>query len=82
MEFYRIFQDVMKLYDKKEVIVAQTIHKTTANENLDVDALMEFGSRLLVAKDQDKHIKVVMRHHDEPGNSKKDKKLLKKIMKI
>lgn len=82
MEFYRIFQDVMKLQDQKEMIVAQTIHKTTVSEDIDVDKLMEFGSRLLVAKDQDKSVKVVMRHHDEPGNSKKDKKLLKKIMKI
>jgi len=82
MEFYKIFQDVISLKDKKEMIVAQKIHKTSPDENLDVDALMEFGSRLLVAKDQDKNIKIVMRHQNENGNSKKDKKLLRKIVKI
>ena len=82
MEFYRILQDVMKAHDAKEIIVAQTIHKTSVGKNLDLDALMEFGSRLLVTKEIDKDIKVAVRYNDEQSNSKKDKKLLKKITKI
>ncbi len=82
MEFYRILQDVMKAHDKKEVIVAQTIHKTSSERNSDLDTLMEYGSRLLVMKEIDKDIKVVVRYSDEQSGSKKDKKLLKKIIKI
>ena len=82
MEFYRILQDVMKSQDEKEVIIAQTIHKTSQGENSDLDALMEYGSRLLVTKELDKDIKVVRSYNDEQNGSKKDKKLLKKIIKI
>jgi len=82
MEFYRILQDVMKAQDTKEAIVAQTIHKTVQSSNADLDALMEYGSRYLITKDQDKDIKVVVRYNDEQSGSKKDKKLLKKIIKI
>ena len=82
MEFYRILQDVMKAHDQKEIIVAQTIHKTSGGMNSDLDALMEYGSRLLVTKEIDKDIKVSVRYSDEQSDSKKDKKLLKKITKI
>jgi hypothetical protein len=82
MEFYRILQDVMKAQDTKETVIAQTIHKTSHGENIDLDALMEYGSRYLIAKEQDKDIKVVVRYNDEQNGSKKDKKLLKKIIKI
>ena len=78
MEFYRI----LKSQDEKEVIIAQTIHKTSQGENSDLDALMEYGSRLLVTKELDKDIKVVRSYNDEQNGSKKDKKLLKKIIKI
>lgn len=82
MEFYRILQDVMKVQNKKEVVITNTIYKTIIDENTEVDDLMEYGSRLLVTKEIDKNIKVIVRYNDEQGNSKKDKKLLKKIIKI
>lgn len=82
MEFYRILQEVMKVQDQKELIIAQTIHKTTQEENKKLDALMEYGSRYLITKDQDKDIKLSLRYTDEQNGSKKDKKLLKKIIKI
>jgi hypothetical protein len=64
------------------VIVAQTICKTSTENNVDLDRLMDLGSRRLVMKDQDKEIKVVMRASDDRHDTKKDKKLLKKIIKI
>jgi len=82
MEFYRILGDVMKIQDKKEIVVAQTIHKTTLTQNVTLDALMEQGSRLLVTKEVDKTIKVTLQYNQEEHGSKKDKKLLKKIIKI
>ncbi|AXK60511.1 NYN domain-containing protein [Candidatus Chromulinivorax destructor] len=82
MEFYRILQEVMKVQDQKELIIAQTIHKTTQEENKSLDTLMEYGSRYLITKDQDKDVKLSLRYTDEQNGSKKDKKLLKKIIKI
>lgn len=82
LEFYKILQNIMQQQDQKEVIIAQTICKTSTDDNIHLDALMELGSRRLVMKDQDKEIKVVMRLPDDRYDTKKDKKLLKKIVKI
>lgn len=82
MEFYRILQDVMKVQDQKELVTAQTIHKTSQVDNKKLDTLMEYGSRYLITKDQDKDIKISLRYTDEQQGSKKDKILLKKIIKI
>lgn len=82
VEFYKILQDIMQLKDKAEVIVAQTICKTTLSSNEHLDKLMELGSRRLVMKDQDQEIKITMRTSDDRYDTKKDKKLLKKIVKI
>lgn len=82
MEFYRILQEVMKVQDQKELVIAQTIHKTSQDDNKNLDALMEYGSRYLITKEQDKDIKLSLRYTDEQNGSKKDKKLLKKIIKI
>lgn len=82
MEFYRILSDVMKIQDTKEILVAQTIHKTSEDKNKYLDALMEQGSRLLFTKEVDKAIKVSLQYNEEKHGSKKDKKLLRKIIKI
>jgi hypothetical protein len=72
----------MQLQEQKEVIVAQTICKTSVGNNVALDTLMELGSRRLVMKDQDQEIKIMMRISDDRHDTKKDKKLLKKIAKI
>ena len=82
LEFYKILQEIMQQQDKQELIVTQTICKTSNGDNVHLDALMELGSRKLVMKDQDKEIKIVMRASMDLHDSKKDKKLLKKIAKI
>jgi predicted RNA-binding protein with PIN domain len=82
VEFYNILQTSMQQHDQKEVIIAQTICKTSSGDNQDLDRLMELGSRRLVMKDQDKQIQVVMKHTQQLGDTKKDKKLLRKIAKI
>ncbi|MDP3788285.1 MAG: NYN domain-containing protein [Candidatus Chromulinivorax sp.] len=82
VEFYKILQDTMQLQDKKEVIIAQTICKTSSDDNVHLDALMELGSRRLMMKDQDQEIKITMRTSENRYDTKKDKKLLKKIAKI
>jgi len=82
VEFYKILQDALQQKNKIEVIVAQTICKTSDDDNSDLDVLMELGSRRLVMKDQDQAIKITMRTSENRYDSKKDKKLLKKIAKI
>ncbi len=82
VEFYKIMQDSMQQQNKKEVIIAQTICKTSANNNSDLDMLMEVGSRRLMMKDQDKAITIAMHTLDNKRDTKKNKKLLKKIAKI
>jgi predicted RNA-binding protein with PIN domain len=82
LEFYKILQGTMQLQEQKEVIVAQTICKTSVGNNVALDTLMELGSRRLVKKDQDQEIKIMMRISDDRHDTKKDKKLLKKIAKI
>jgi predicted RNA-binding protein with PIN domain len=82
VEFYTILQDTMQVQAQKEVIIAQTICKTSENNNADLDVLMELGSRRLVMKDQDQEVKIVMRASEKRFDTKKDKKLLKKIAKI
>jgi len=81
-EFYKILQNVMARKDHHEVIIAQTIHKTSESSNAGLDALMELGSRRLVIKDHDKQVRFVMDDGSKKYNSRKDKKLLKKIVKI
>ena len=81
VEFYKIVQDIIKQQNNKEVVRARTICKTSQEKNVELDILMEQGSRHLVLKEQDKQVKVVFRS-DVMKNSKKDKKILKKIMKI
>lgn len=80
VEFYTILQKVMQQKEKKEIRIPQTICKTTTDDNSDLDTLMELGSRQLVVKDQ--AVKVSMSHDVQYGHAKKDKKLLKKILKI
>jgi predicted RNA-binding protein with PIN domain len=82
LEFYKILQNVMQQQDEQEAIVAQTICKTSFDDNDALDSLMELGSRKLVVKDQDREIKVVMPHPENRRDTKKDKKTLKKIAKI
>lgn len=82
LEFYKILQDIMQQQNKQEVIIAQTICKTTRDDNSDLDVLMELGSRRLVIKDQDQDVQIAMRISHNQFDTKKDKKLLKKIAKI
>ncbi len=82
LEFHKILQDIMQQQNQQEVVIAQTICKTSNGDNTDLDILMELGSRKLVMKDQDKEIKIVMKSSSCLHDSKKDKKLLKKISKI
>ena len=82
LEFYKILQKNMQQQTKQEVIVAQTICKTSSDDNDALDSLMEFGSRRLMVKDQDREIKVAMRISENRRDAKKDKKILKKIAKI
>ncbi|MBV8661197.1 MAG: NYN domain-containing protein [Candidatus Dependentiae bacterium] len=82
LEFYKILQDIIKQQNKQEVIIAQTIYKTTMNENNDLDILMELGSRRLMIKDKDQDLQIEMRISHNRFDTKKDKKLLKKIAKI
>ena len=82
LEFYKILQDIMQQQNKQEVIIAQTICKTTIDDNSDLDVLMELGSRRLVIKDQDQDVQIAMRISHNQFDTKKDKKLLKKIAKI
>ena len=82
VEFYKMLQNSMQQQEYKEVVVAQTICKTSTGDNTDLDILMELGSRRLVMKDQDRSIKVVMNSVEQLGDTKKDKKLLRKIAKI
>jgi len=82
VEFYKILQNIVYRQDKKEEIIAQTICKTTHEKNEELDMLMEVGSRKLVMKEQDKEVKVKFRSNNDMQVAKKDKKLLKKIVKI
>lgn len=82
VEFYKILQNIMQQQSQKEIIIAQTVCKTSTDDNIHLDALMELGSRKLMMKDQDKEVKVIMRTSDDRHDSKKDKKLLKKIAKL
>ncbi|MBP6869495.1 NYN domain-containing protein [Candidatus Babeliales bacterium] len=81
-EFHKILQSVMNRKEQQEVVIAQTIHKTSSTDNAALDTLMELGSRRLVPKDQDKEVRFVMDDASKKYDSKKDKKLLKKIVKI
>jgi len=80
-EFYRIVQNIMEQKDEQEHFVAQSVHKTSIDTNKELDALMEMGSRQLLTKESDKAIKV-SQEFLKKYDSKKDKKLLKKIVKI
>jgi len=82
VEFYEILKNVMKQYEKKEIIISQAIHKSSIDDNIEVDALMEFGSRKLISKEQDKDMRVGSFYKDKKYSSKKYKKLFKKIVKI
>lgn len=82
VEFYKILQSSLQQKDHQEVIIAQTICKTSQSDNEDLDRLMELGSRRLVMKDQDCNIAIVMKRSDRLGDTKKDKKVLRKISKI
>ena len=82
VEFYKILHNVLQQQSNKEMIVAQAICKTSEGDNIHLDALMELGSRRLVMKDQDQAINITMRSSDDRHDTKKDKKLLKKIAKI
>ena len=81
-EFYKILQSVMQRKEQQQVIIAQTIHKTSQDENIELDALMEMGSRKLITKEQDQQVRYTMQDGSKKYDSKKDKKLLKKIVKI
>jgi predicted RNA-binding protein with PIN domain len=82
VEFYKILQNIVQYQNNKEVIVSQAICKTSQDDNIHLDALMELGSRRLDIKDQDQAINISMRKLDDRYDTKKDKKLLKKIAKI
>jgi len=82
VEFYKILQNVLQYQNNKEVIVSQAICKTSQDDNMHLDRLMELGSRRLDIKDQDQAINISMRKLDDRYDTKKDKKLLKKIAKI
>jgi predicted RNA-binding protein with PIN domain len=82
VEFHTMLQASMQQHDQKEVVIAQTICKTSQDNNQALDQLMELGSRRLVIKDQDKQIKISMKSVEKLGDTKKDKKLLRKIAKI
>lgn len=82
VEFYKVLQSVMQQQKKQDVFIAQTICKTSTDYNVGLDVLMELGSRRMVVKDQDQEIKIAMRGFDDQRDTKKGKKLLKKIVKI
>lgn len=84
IEFYTIIQDLLQPQLIQESKVVHTMHKMSEEQNDELDALMEFASRKLLVKDQDKIIKISSKQliHAEKYVSKKDKKLLKKIMKL
>jgi hypothetical protein len=82
VEFYKILQSSLQQKHDQEEIIAQTICKTSQSDNQDLDRLMELGSRRLVMKDQDCNIAIVMKRSGRLGDTKKDKKVLKKISKI
>ena len=82
VEFYTMLQTSMQQQAYQQVVIAQTICKTSDDDNEDLDRLMELGSRRLVMKDQDKQIKVMVKSTQNLGDTKKDKKLLRKIAKI
>ncbi|MGZ6250417.1 MAG: NYN domain-containing protein [Candidatus Chromulinivorax sp.] len=84
IEFYTIIQNLLQPELIEESRVAHRMHKMSDEQNDELDALMEFGSRKLLVKDQDKIIKISSKQlvHAEKYVSKKDKKLLKKIMKL
>lgn len=81
LEFYEIMQEVMQYQKKCEEKIEKTLYKTTKNENLELDLLMEEGSRKLVNKNVE-HDYVPTRIRNSSKSSKKDKKLLRKILKI
>lgn len=81
LEFYKILQNVLTQKNEQQVVIAQTICKTSQEKNIEIDRLMELGSRKLMVKELDKEVKIPI--HAFPFDvSKKDKKLLKKIIKI
>ncbi len=82
VEFYTMLHNVVQRQIHQDVVVAQTICKTSDVDNQALDQLMELGSRRLVVKDQDKQIYRTFKHVSNLGNTKKDKKLLRKIAKI
>ena len=82
VEFYTLLQKSMQQQSYQEVVIAQTICKTSDDDNEDLDRLMELASRRLVMKDQDKQIKIMVKSTHSLGDTKKDKKLLRKIAKI
>jgi len=82
LEFYRILQKNMQQETQQEVVLAQTICKTSPDDNDALDTLMELGSRRFVVKDQDREVKVATHTLENRRNAKKDKKVLKKIAKI
>lgn len=81
-EFYKILQNVMKRKEQQKIVIVQNVYKTSDNDDIELDSLMEMGSRKLVTKEQDKEVKFVMQNGFKKYDSKKDKKLLKKIVKI
>lgn len=80
-EFYEIMQDVMEYVDKQDKKIQKTAYKTTQQKNLEVDLLMEQGSKNLVAKQIEENY-IPLRVRNSHKKSKKDKKLLRKILKI
>lgn len=83
VEFYAMLHDSMQRHEQKLSIVAQTICKTTDDSYEDLDRLMELGSRNLLVKDFNSVVTIRTRGvGTQFGNSKKDKKTVKKIIKI
>jgi len=82
VDFYELMKNVMKQKEQSVAIIAQTIHKTCQQDDPYLDSLMEKSSRILVQKEQDKKNINFKLYNDKKYCAKKDKKLLKKIVKI
>lgn len=81
-DFYSIFNRVVQQEEIYEQKVAHTLHKMTDEESLELDALMEQGSRFLVKSSVVREEVVPIRIRNGKKVAKQDQRVLKKLEKI